>query len=188
MRKLTFPSFLARYLKELSVNETSAPFKLTKELDHNLRLLAPLCLYAACTMNDEQLEKLFRRSEQVRLEFEARPFLRGSPALPEDFLPQLPDANDPYRKCWKSYVSVRDRYQSELHPTQLMVKKIRQLQAQLGLSNYRIYRDLGLNPGNANAFLTHGDCTKVSLNTARRTLQYLQQQVSVISSKSPLTF
>ena len=59
MRKLTFPSFLARYLKELSVNETSAPLKLAKELEQNSRLLEPLCLYAAYTMNDEQLEISF---------------------------------------------------------------------------------------------------------------------------------
>lgn len=135
----------------------------------------PTHLAIKTRMDDEKLQKLFRRSERVRLEFEQQPFLRNLTTLPEDYLDQLPDANSPYRKCWKSYVSVRDRYQSELHTKQLMVKKIRQLQAQLGVSNYRIYRDLGLNPGNANAFLTHGDCTKVSLSTARRTLQYLQQ-------------
>ena len=37
------------------------------------------------------------------------------------------------------------------------------------------YRDLNLNPGNLNAWLTHQDCSKVSLNTARKTLNYLRQ-------------
>ena len=37
------------------------------------------------------------------------------------------------------------------------------------------YHDLNLNPGNLNAWLTHQDCSKVSLNTARKTLNYLRQ-------------
>lgn len=43
-----------------------------------------------------------------------------------------------------------------------------------GVSNYRIYTDLKLNPGNLNAWLKHGDSSKVSLYTARKTLQYME--------------
>ncbi len=37
------------------------------------------------------------------------------------------------------------------------------------------YHDLNLNPSNLNAWLTHQDCSKVSLSTARKTLNYLRQ-------------
>ena len=57
----------------------------------------------------------------------------------------------------------------------LMHKRVRELQAQKQVSNYRIYHDLNLNPGNLNAWLTHQDCSKVSLNTTRKTLNYLRQ-------------
>ena len=55
-----------------------------------------------------------------------------------------------------------------------MRRRIVQLQKEKGVSTYRLYTDLSLNPGNLNAFLKHGDCSKVSLSTARRAVQHLQ--------------
>lgn len=81
---------------------------------------------------------------------------------------------DAYRKCWNSYVSVRDKKLHELHTKQLMAKKINTLQQQYGISNYQVYKNLELNPGNINAFLTHADGSKVSLDTARRILNYVR--------------
>lgn len=43
----------------------------------------------------------------------------------------------------------------------------RHLQAERGVSNYRLYTSLGLNPGNLNAWLKHGDGREASLQTAR---------------------
>ena len=48
------------------------------------------------------------------------------------------------------------------------------LQKEKNISNYRIYKDLELNPGNINAYLKHGDPSKLSLATARKTLDYLE--------------
>ena len=45
-------------------------------------------------------------------------------------------------------------------------------------SNYRIYTDLHLNPGNLNAWLKHGDCGKVSLKTARSVLRYAESEIN----------
>ena len=42
------------------------------------------------------------------------------------------------------------------------------------MTNYRIYTDLKLNPGNLNAWRKHGDGDEVSLETDRRTLRYLE--------------
>ena len=43
------------------------------------------------------------------------------------------------------------------------------------ITNYRIYTTLNLNPGNANAFLKNGDISKVSLDTTRRILQFVNE-------------
>jgi hypothetical protein len=55
-----------------------------------------------------------------------------------------------------------------------MRNKVVQLQKPKVVSNYRLYSDLRLNPGNFNAWLKYGDPNKVSLDTARRTVKYLE--------------
>mgnify|MGYP007101856538 CR=1 FL=1 len=50
-----------------------------------------------------------------------------------------------------------------------------QVQKEKRCSNYRIYKDLDLNPGNINSWLKDGDGTKVSFHTAERILDYLVQ-------------
>ena len=55
-----------------------------------------------------------------------------------------------------------------------MRQKVKRLQEKKGVTTYRIYTDLELNPGNLNAWLKHGDGAKVSLETARITLRYME--------------
>lgn len=173
MRTLTFKSFLSSYLKELSAQGTSAPFRLAKELDTPPRLLAPLCLYAVQALTKEQLDRLRQKHPQIDREFSQNRFLCESADTLGSSLEAL-EAMNPYRKCWNSYLCARDKKQSELHTKQLMVQKIKALQTQYGITNYRVYKSLGLNPGNVNAFLTHEDCTKVSLGTAREILNFVR--------------
>ena len=175
MRKLSFRTFLQRTLQNLSVNGRTAPHQLGKELPENPRLLQPLCLYAALAYDKQQRMNLFRRFPAVEQKFLRRPFLALSGVDLEQALETMQDAENGYHKLWCSYVSVRDRQQADDHTKMLMHKRVRELQAQKQVSNYRIYHDLNLNPGNLNAWLTHQNCSKVSLNTARKTLNYLRQ-------------
>ena len=85
-----------------------------------------------------------------------------------------PELSAEYHKVWRSYQSKKNRAQSDEHTKELMRKKVRRLQEQCRVSNYRIYTDLNLNPGNVNAWLKHGNADKVSLDTARRTLRYME--------------
>ena len=61
-----------------------------------------------------------------------------------------------------------------------MRQKVKRLQEKYGVTNYRIYTDLRLNPGNLNAWLKHGDSDKVSLDTARKTLRYVEGRASAL--------
>ena len=79
-----------------------------------------------------------------------------------------------YHKVWKSYQSRKNRAQVDDHTKELMRQKVKRLQEKNGVTNYRIYTDLKLNPGNLNAWLKQGDSDKVSLETARRTLRYVE--------------
>ena len=80
-----------------------------------------------------------------------------------------------YHKVWRSYLSQKNKGQADDHTKELMRQKVKRLQDRYGVSNYRIYTDLRLNPGNLNAWLKHGHSDKVSLETARRTLRYVEQ-------------
>ena len=57
----------------------------------------------------------------------------------------------------------------------LMQKQIVERQTEKGITNYRIYKNLNLNPGNVNAFLRNGDVSKVGLDTARNILSFVNQ-------------
>ena len=83
-----------------------------------------------------------------------------------------------YHKVWRSFQSQKNRVQSDDHTKELMRLKVKRLQERCGVSNYRIYTDLNLNPGNVNAWLKHGVADKVSLDTARRTLRYVEGYLS----------
>lgn len=175
MRKLSLATFLRRTLSELSASGQSAPYRLLIELEENPRLIDPLCLYVASTYTPEQKSRLLQRSSALQKEFSENTFLGLSGEALEKALEQIPDHENRYKKTWLSYVSVRDRQQVDDHSKALMHKKVRELQEKKHISNYRIYTDLGMNPGNINAWLTHQDCSKVSLDTARKTLKYLQR-------------
>ena len=94
-------------------------------------------------------------------------FVSGSEEVPAE-----------YTKVWRSYLSRKNRGQADDHTKELMRQKVKRLQEKYGVTNYRIYTDLRLNPGNLNAWLKHGDSDKVSLDTARKTLRYVEGRVS----------
>ena len=175
VRKLSFKSFLQRTLRELSAEDHTAPHQLAKELPENPRLLQSLCLYVALAYDEQQKVNFFRRFPAVAQESSRWPFLVLSGSELERVLEAEQNPENEYKKLWCSYVSVRDQQQADDHTKMLMHKRVRELQAQKQVSNYRIYHDLNLNPGNLNAWLTHQDCSKVSLTTARKTLDYLRQ-------------
>lgn len=55
----------------------------------------------------------------------------------------------------------------------MMYNKISEVKQAKCVSNYRIYKELNLNPGNVNAFLKNEDTSKVSVDTARKILAFV---------------
>lgn len=174
MRQLSFQSFLKRTLRDLSMDGNTAVFQLAKELPENPRLLEPLCLYAA-TLKEETRAHLLQKYPVLGNEYAKNSILMAPANQLEAKLEAMEDSGNTYRKLWNSYVSVRDRQEADNHTKLLIHTRIRKLQQDKGISNYRVYTDLHLNPGNLNAFLTRRNCDKVSLNTARLVLQYLRK-------------
>jgi len=174
MRELTFRGFLTQYVKRLSKANTNSLYKLAEEASSgNARLREPLFLFALYSGKQTVLlqatkdQSLFAEYERLALQYSVSEMTQ----LLERSAPELPNA---YHKVWRSFQSKKNAGQSDDHTKELMRQKVRRLQERYGVSNYRIYTDLQLNPGNVNAWLKHGIANKVSLETARRTLRYVE--------------
>ena len=174
MRELTFRGFLTQYVRQLSEQETNSLYKLAAEAgSSNPRLREPLLLYAVYSQKQDVL--LLATKDAVLHEQYSRLVLRYTMDDLTELLEQTsPLLTSEYHKVWRSYQSRKNRGQADNHTKELMRKKVKRLQEKNGVTNYRIYTDLKLNPGNLNAWLKHGDSEKVSLETARMTLRYVE--------------
>lgn len=171
MRKLTFKGFLSQCVKNLSYSNTLDIKRLAKEATtNNLRLRAPLVLYVlASSKKDQLLDALsdcIDASEMIRM---LNSFENSDPES------QLGKGNAPeeYMKVWNSYLVARDAPKRDDDLKSAMRNKILHVQAQKNCSNYRVYTDLKLNPGNINSWLKNGDSAKVSYKTAERVMEYV---------------
>lgn len=178
MRELTFAGFLKNYVRELSLSGSTGLYALAREAArNNPRLREPLLLYALFTGQEQTLMKatqdsaLNRQFKDFMLQYdrqELESLLEAHPA-------SLPL---PYQKVWDSYQYCKNKGKVADETKALMRQRILELQKVYHITNYRLYTDLNLNPGNLNAWLKHGTNDKISLNNARKVLQYLQDGVN----------
>jgi hypothetical protein len=175
MRRLTFNGFLERYVRALSMNATNSLYKLVREVPTNHRLREPLLLYALSSGKTNVLlrasagTELHAQYSKIVANYSWNDMINALEAKDESL-----DRN--YHKAYRSYISRRDALETDNDTKTLMHSKIKRLQNSKRVSNYRIYKDLGLNHGNANAFLKCGDVSKVSLDTARSMVTYLESR------------
>lgn len=176
MRELTFRGFLTQYVKQLSDEKTNSLYKLAAEASSdNPRLREPLFLYAVYSQKEKVLLQA-TKEPKLYAEYDRMVSLYTADRMTELFEQASPLLPAEYHKVWRSYQSRKNRGQADEHTKELMRLKVKRLQEKNGVTNYRIYTDLKLNPGNLNAWLKHGDSDKVSLETARRTLRYVENR------------
>ena len=173
MRKLTFKGFLSQYVKKLSYTNTMNLKRLAEEAaTSNYRLRAPLVLYSLATGKDRQLLSFLQSNHStIDAQNALLDLSRGSleERLEGGFAP------DEYTKVWSSFLVARDAPKRDDNLKIAMRKKILSIQKEKNCSNYRVYTDLHLNPGNINSWLKNGDSTKVSYQTAEKIMNYVLQ-------------
>ena len=171
MRELTFPGFLARYVKELSQADTLNMKELAAEAEaSNHRLRAPLVLYAAVFGKTALLAQSLGQSEgAVELRGILQEFSGGN--VEQKLRAGL--ASKDCQKVWAAFLAAKGVPDRNRALKDAIRKKVLLLQADRGCSNYRIYTDLKLNPGNVNNWLKHGSSEKVSCQTAERIMNYV---------------
>ena len=173
MRELTFSGFLTEYVRSLSKAGTASVFALAREAaGDNPRLREPLFLYAlACGKK----ELLLRAAKRFGLEEFYKPALS---VLSESDIETVFEKGllpDGYKKVWRSYLAKKNSRCTDDETKELMRSRIIRLQKERNVTNYRLYTDLKMNPGNLNAWLKHGDGNKISLDRARDVLRYLSE-------------
>ncbi len=155
MRELTFKGFLKMYIKDLSDENTLCITKLHQEAKSNYRLREPLLLYSHMISYANMSDSYLSRFSDVEK------------ALKNDLM------TEEYQKVYRSYLAKKNRMSSENHTKLLLRQRILEIQKAKGITNYRVYADLKLNPGNINDYLKNGNPTKVSLQVAQEIFDYL---------------
>jgi predicted XRE-type DNA-binding protein len=176
MRPLTFEGFLRRYVRELSNENTNNIYKLTREaVNDNPRLREPLLLYALFNGKENELKNAIAHSQELQKVFNPIFEQYGSKnALRQALMADSTTLPNEYKKAYRSFQTFQNASQSDLHTKSLMRTKIEKLKKQKSITNYRIYTDLHLNPGNFNDFIRNEKFDKMSLEKLRKVLNYLK--------------
>ena len=175
MRELTFRGFLKQYVRSLSIANTCSLYKLAAEASSdNPRLREPLLLYALFSGKEKVLLTATKSTELRREYFEILE-RHGWQEMEQALRNNEPTLPEGYAKVYRSYKYAKNRNKNVAHTKSLIRDKIIRLQCEKNITNYRIYTDIRINHGNMNAFLKHGDCSKVSLETARKAIAYMQR-------------
>ena len=166
MRKLTMIGFLSKYVQELADTNTLNVRKLYSIVESgNYRLREPLFLYCYYNKKADILTKYQNAAD--REEFLAIIKIIESGNLTA----LLPN----YAKVFKAYDYQCGKHDNEIRVKSLMAKKITRLQAEKGISSYRVYTDLRINSGNYDSFIKGRDYSKIRLDKCREIVNYLER-------------
>lgn len=174
MRELTFKSYLQREMCEQAGIDSKSLYKFAALSERNARLKDVVVLYLSLYVNDNLKRHILARF----------PYLTDGCSrlsnLTADNVDAYLSATDysEYKTVYENYLNYKNRIANENELKRIMHKRITELQHQNGITNYAIYKGLDLNPGNVNAFLKNKDMGKVSLNTARRILGYINNKIN----------
>jgi len=175
MRKPSFESYVLRYAQELTGSDSASLRKLLDlSYSGHARAFEPVVLLYILRGKSDTLQKLvkdppFKQSAEHILSMN----LDKDSLIP--FLSKHDDdcAVERYRRVYGNYQVMLGRTSADREVIMLMRERILHAMKEKKMSNYRVYTDLSLNPGNINRFLKHGDASKLSRKTARRILDYV---------------
>ena len=173
VRRLTFKGFLESYVKYLAAEDTVDLTRLASVLSDEPRLAEPLVLWAVVTGRGVRLAELLEE-KPLASEVRAVEQLAEAGRLEETLAAAGPELRPEYVKAWRSYVSRRDAASRDARLKLEARQRVLALEAEKGVTRYRMAKALGLNPGNLSAFLVQGNASKLSLDKAFQLVRYLE--------------
>ncbi|MGN1130256.1 MAG: hypothetical protein ACI4Q8_02800 [Ruminococcus sp.] len=171
MRELTFKGYLLSLLQELSGLNSTSLYTFSHLACHNARLKDVLTLYLVMYTEENLKDKLLKKFKYLNSSCKKLEGLDDDNA--EIYLQK--DSLSEYRTVYNNFLYQRNRKEQENRLKMMIYKRISEVKQAKCLSNYRIYKEMNLNPGNVNAFLKNEDPSKVSLDTARKILTFVNE-------------
>lgn len=158
MNAMSFSTYLRNYILNLSDSSRFSLTSLKKESIKNKRLVDPLTLFHAIKnkkVKPYNTDKLIEDLKKSGFDFDKY-------------------SDKSYVKIYDSYMNYLNQNKYDCMEKTFLRNKILKLQKEKNISNYRIYTDLKLNPGNTNKFLKDLDVKRLSLSNVKKILAYLQ--------------
>ena len=177
MRRPVFSRWIKRQVLEIAGADSFNLRKLTAAAQKKTpRLIEPLFLYAFAAGHIDRLLALVYQDD-VHENYERVLAILEGVDLEEAALSNRDIAGLPreYGKFLSSYRAAYNHIETTNDSKRMRWKRSRTLQLEKGVSAADIYHALGLNPGNINAYLKHGDIDKVSLQKATDIMNFLYQ-------------
>ena len=171
MREWTLKGYLLSQLQMFSDYDGVSLYAFSDMARNDARLQDALCMYLMLYVDDSLRSRLMKKYAYLQAPCQS---LAG---LTVDNVESFFDCDQfsEYQTVYSNYCYLRDRGEKEDKLKRIMYQKIVERQREKNLTNYRIYTQLRLNPGNINAFLKNGDVSKVSLDTTRQILAFVNE-------------
>lgn len=169
MRELTFKGYLLSQLQELSDFNSTSLYAFSQLARNNARLKDVLSLYLVMYTEENLRSKLLIKFDYLKSSCEKLKGIDDDNA--ETYLQN--DSLSGYRTVYDNFLYQRNYKEQEDRLKMMMYRKISEVKQAKCVTNYRIYKELNLNPGNVNAFLKNEDTSKVSVDTARKILAFV---------------
>jgi hypothetical protein len=175
MRRPVFSRWIKKQVQEIAGERTLNLRKLVAAAQKDKpRLIEPLLLYAITAGYEDRLISLIYQDE-IRESYNSVLAILEGIELEDVVLSGQLDSSLPreYNKFLISYRVSFNRPETARDSKRMRWERSRALQLEKGISTADIYRALGLNAGNVNAYMKYGDTDKVSLENATDIMNYL---------------
>ncbi|OUP79504.1 hypothetical protein B5F08_04695 [Anaeromassilibacillus sp. An172] len=171
MRRLTFKSYLMSQCRVFSDKDSTSLYTFSKLSADNARLKDALSLYLALYTPEKLENRLKSKFDYLNRSCEKLVGINE-----ENIDVFLQDKNkSEFRTIYDNFLYAQNYQEKENNIKTLMYNKILYLKEEKHITNYCIYKKLNLNPGNTNTFLKNGDVRKVSLDTVRKILAFVNE-------------
>lgn len=174
MRRLTFAGYLKSYVPYLADSRSLDLSRLWEQTGNHPRATEPLLLFAAVSGHADALATQMQAKRSLLAELRLLDELAQAGALEVALASDDSRLRPEYLKVWRSYVVARDARLRNADLKRLARERALELEAQRGVSRYRMAKALGLNPGNLHAFLAQGNVSKLSLDRAYALVGFLE--------------
>ena len=162
MRKQLFINFLKWYLYDVSGLDSTNVHKLVKESKRSYRMKDSLILYCALA-NKKHLYNKYTNNKNA----EVINKLNENNFLSDEF------SDYEFKKIYTSYIHKTNVVEYDSITKRKVRDNIVDIMGEKGISNYRVYKDLKLNPGNINDYLKNNNVKKVSRDVVLKIFDYV---------------